>query len=813
MYDFKDKVALVTGAARGLGLECAKELLRNGLKGVSIVDINDENGVQAVEEISKECGRDRAVFFECDITQSDNLKGVFKNSFERWKRLDILINNAGIADEQNWTKLISLNCCAVVTATYLGYDYMSTLENGSGGVIVNISSHFGLYPKFVVPVYSAAKSFIAAFGCAMGSDPYYKHNKIRLITVCPGAMDTFLLKNVTDNVLDRFCPNARESFTKKISEFVVQKPEYVAKEIVKIITTATNGSMWSIVSNKPPVQVEFGRHYEVALFINTTQMFDIKDKVALVTGAAKGLGLGCVKQLLRNGLKGVSIVDVDVENVNVENGMQVVGEISKEYGHDRVVFFECDITQSDKLREVFENSFEHWKRLDILINNAGTVDEQNWTKSISLNSCAVVAATYLGFEYMSTLEKGNGGVIVNISSYFGLHPTFMLPAYSATVSFIAAFGCAMGTDPYYVHNKIRVITVCPGAIETDLLKNFTDHMLDRFCPDIHERVTDELRKFVLQKPEYIAKEVVKIITTARNGSMWSIVNNKPPTQVEFGRHYEVALFINTTLMFDIKDKVALVTGAAKGLGLGCAMQLLRNGLKGVSIVDIDVENGVQAVEEITKEYGHDRVVFFECDITQSDKLKEVFKNSFEHWKRLDILINNAGTVSEQNWSKLISLNCCAVVTATYLGFEYMSTLENGNGGVIVNISSHFGLHPTFTLPSYSATKSFIAAFGCAMGTDPYYVHNKIRVITMCPGAIETDLFKNLTDHLLDRFCPDVREKLADKLSKYVVQKPEYIAKEVVNIINTAKNGSMWSIFNNKPPIQVEFGRHYEVDHL
>ncbi|KAF5289268.1 hypothetical protein FQA39_LY15198 [Lamprigera yunnana] len=265
-------------------------------------------------------------------------------------------------------------------------------------------------------------------------------------------------------------------------------------------------------------------------------------------------------------------------------------------------------------------------------------------------------------------------------------------------------------------------------------------------------------------------------------------------------------------MFDFQDKVALVTGAARGLGLEYAKQLLRNGLKGVSIVDVDVDNGVHAVEEISEVYGCDRVVFFECDITQSENLKVVFKNSFEHWKRLDILINNAGVVDEQNWMKLISLTCCAVVTATYLGFEYMSTLENGNGGVIVNISSHSGLYPNFVVPAYSASKNFIAAFGCAMGTDPYYEHNKIRLITVCPGATETELLKTFMNLTLDRFCPDVRERVTDELSEFVVQKPEYIAKEVIKIITTATNGSMWLIINNKPPVQVEFGRQYEVEH-
>ncbi|KAF5289265.1 hypothetical protein FQA39_LY15195 [Lamprigera yunnana] len=260
-------------------------------------------------------------------------------------------------------------------------------------------------------------------------------------------------------------------------------------------------------------------------------------------------------------------------------------------------------------------------------------------------------------------------------------------------------------------------------------------------------------------------------------------------------------------MFDVKSKIALVTGAARGIGLAHVKELLRDGIRGVSMVDILGEEGTEALEELRKEYGRDRVIFYECDITKSDKLKDVFKTSFEHWGGLDILSNSAGTAIEQNWDKVILLNCCATVTATFLGFEYMSKLKKGHGGVIVNISSIAALYPNYLVPTYSGTKSFIAAFGCALGTDRYYEHNQIRIMTVCPGATETTLISSFIEYSLDDICPNIQQSYAAEVGEYVMQSPEHVAKSVVTLIAEANNGSIWVIKNGKPPLCVEYGKY------
>ncbi|KAF5272669.1 hypothetical protein FQA39_LY07696 [Lamprigera yunnana] len=256
-------------------------------------------------------------------------------------------------------------------------------------------------------------------------------------------------------------------------------------------------------------------------------------------------------------------------------------------------------------------------------------------------------------------------------------------------------------------------------------------------------------------------------------------------------------------MFTIEGKIALVTGAARGIGFGYAKELLRNGARGVSLVDINKQNGKKAIEELTKEFGLDKVIFYQCDITELDKFKSIFESSFAHWSGLDILINNAGILNERKLNESISLNCTATVNSTYLGFECMSKMKGGNGGVIINISSIAGISPSYLSPLYSATKSFIASFSCAMGTNTYYKHNEIRILTVCPGVTDTEIFDDYTNKILNNLSPNLEKEYGDVIRTAVTQTANHVAQCVMRVIVKGKNGSVWVINNNEVEYETE----------
>ncbi|XP_014674290.1 PREDICTED: 15-hydroxyprostaglandin dehydrogenase [NAD(+)]-like isoform X1 [Priapulus caudatus] len=112
------KVALVTGGARGIGKGVCELLLEKGAKGISIVDYNKVNGEKTEAEFSKKYGTGKATFLHADVT-TDQLEDAFKKTKDVYGRLDIVMNNAGIADETNLQRMISINLIAVITGTQL----------------------------------------------------------------------------------------------------------------------------------------------------------------------------------------------------------------------------------------------------------------------------------------------------------------------------------------------------------------------------------------------------------------------------------------------------------------------------------------------------------------------------------------------------------------------------------------------------------------------------------------------------------------------------------------------------------------------
>ncbi|KAB0792621.1 hypothetical protein PPYR_14580 [Photinus pyralis] len=259
-------------------------------------------------------------------------------------------------------------------------------------------------------------------------------------------------------------------------------------------------------------------------------------------------------------------------------------------------------------------------------------------------------------------------------------------------------------------------------------------------------------------------------------------------------------------MCGLDKKFALVTGGARGIGFACIKQLLINGIEGVTLVDIDVAAGRKSTDNLQDEFGVEKVIFIEADISKGNQVEEAFKKSVAHWKHLDIVINNAGIAEEQNWEPSILTNCMGTVHGTLRGLEYMSTKRNGRGGTIVNLSSISGVYPVPPLPVYAATKSFIAMMGRCLGNSIYEDHNDVKVLTVCPGATVTDM--DPTEVVTNSFCPNSHEIYKEFVEKAVLQSADDCAKIIVKVMLEGKGGTVWVISGNKSR-QIDFSSIYQ----
>jgi len=262
-------------------------------------------------------------------------------------------------------------------------------------------------------------------------------------------------------------------------------------------------------------------------------------------------------------------------------------------------------------------------------------------------------------------------------------------------------------------------------------------------------------------------------------------------------------------MFNIEGKVALVTGGASGIGLLYAKELLRNGLKGVTLADVNKEYGHSAVNEINKEFGPNKVLFIKTDVTDKTQLEDAFKATLQTFKNIDILINNAGILNDAVWEKQILININGTIHGTLLALEnYLQNNRSGPEGVIVNIASIAGLDDFGCLPVYTATKHAVVGLSRSFGTELHYTRTKIKVLTLCPGVSETPLV-DFSGKQEKTFGPAYTTMIEKEIGHLIPQPPVYVAKAMVKIIKDGKTGSVWVAEDKQPPYQIDIPERHK----
>ncbi|CAG8543590.1 6071_t:CDS:2 [Gigaspora rosea] len=191
----------------------------------------------------------------------------------------------------------------------------------------------------------------------------------------------------------------------------------------------------------------------------------IKDKVAIVTGGANGFGAALARRLVREGAR-VIIGDIDKKaGQNLETELNQNNKINAKY-----VF--CDVTNFEHLRQLFETAQNIFGGVDILCNNAGIAQPNEfydqtdrWKKTIDINLNSVIKGTQLGIQFM---KKRGGGVIVNTASMSAFYPLTIAPIYSATKR--AVIGFTQSLRDLNDTDKIRVNVVSPAFVDTNLTR-------------------------------------------------------------------------------------------------------------------------------------------------------------------------------------------------------------------------------------------------------------------------------------------------------------------------------------------------------
>lgn len=258
-------------------------------------------------------------------------------------------------------------------------------------------------------------------------------------------------------------------------------------------------------------------------------------------------------------------------------------------------------------------------------------------------------------------------------------------------------------------------------------------------------------------------------------------------------------------MYDVKNKTVMITGGAGGLGREYAEILLRNGARSVAVVDLAASKGQDVVAGLETEFGKGRAVFLACDLTKANELEATFGKVVDAFGGLDVLINNAGILDEHHWERTIDLNVKALIRASMLAFNHMGRHLGGKGGVIVNVSSVAGLHPTVFLPMYAASKYAVRGFSQSLAG--LHDASGVRVVVMCPGATKTSIVADLPEKIYDSVKIALDERVSKMLKDLPMQTTDNVASAMLALIQKGKNGAVWVSENDEPPYTVNF-THY-----
>jgi 3-oxoacyl-[acyl-carrier protein] reductase len=238
---------------------------------------------------------------------------------------------------------------------------------------------------------------------------------------------------------------------------------------------------------------------------------------------------------------------------------------------------------------------------------------------------------------------------------------------------------------------------------------------------------------------------------------------------------------------NLKDKVAIVTGASRGIGKAAALALVSQGAKVVINYARSSDAAEATVKEITNAGGE--AIALQADVSQSAEVDNLIKTTIDRFGRIDVLVNNAGITKDtlllrmkpEQWQAVIDLNLTGVFLCTKAVSKIMLKQRTGR---IINIASVAGQMGNPGQANYSAAKAGVIGFTKTVAKE--LANRGITVNAVAPGFIETDMTHDLESEGIIQFIPLGRygkpEEVAGTI-RFLASDPAaaYITGQVFNV--------------------------------
>ena len=241
------KIALVTGAASGIGRSPAEAFAKEGVLHIALIDI-DEQGILSTSEIVDNLKTGFST--HCvDVSKEDSVAATLDEIVDEHGRLDIAFNNAGInhpsskfheLEIRDWTEMIQTNLTSVFIC--MKHEIIHMLKSDTGGVIVNTSSGDGIVPATGQAHYTAAKHGVVGLTKSVAAE--YGKSGIRCNAILPGLVDTPMIRDANGELTDR----AKRTLERISPTGELIKPEQIAETVTWLSSAgAAKGNGQSVV--------------------------------------------------------------------------------------------------------------------------------------------------------------------------------------------------------------------------------------------------------------------------------------------------------------------------------------------------------------------------------------------------------------------------------------------------------------------------------------------------------------------------------------------------------------------------------------
>lgn len=199
----KQKIAIVTGASKGIGREVAKELAESGITVIANYNKSEEEAKKLQQELEEQ--NFKLEIFKADVSKREDVKKLVEYTIKKYGKIDILINNAGISEyklftdetDEDWDKLINTN---LYSAFAMSQEVIPNMVHNKKGCIINISSIWGIVGGSLEVLYSISKAGLDGMTKALAKE--LGPSNIRVNSIAPGMINTKMNSKFTEKEIE-----------------------------------------------------------------------------------------------------------------------------------------------------------------------------------------------------------------------------------------------------------------------------------------------------------------------------------------------------------------------------------------------------------------------------------------------------------------------------------------------------------------------------------------------------------------------------------------------------------------------------------